>query len=195
MFRHLQARFIQPYLSNVTEEKMRIQKILGITIICLAISGLALAQPQGGPPGGAPGGGMPGGNGGAPQGGQSAASLDMTPVYEAMDTNKDGLVNKDEWLASGMTQDSYDKLFTQMLDKDKDGNLTKDDIMGAIPMFEVDTNGDGKASMEEFATANKKAAESMAAGGQGGAPGGGMPGGTGSGPQGGPPAGAPSEGP
>ena len=31
---------------------MRIQQILGITIICMAISSLALAQPQGGPPGG-----------------------------------------------------------------------------------------------------------------------------------------------
>lgn len=156
------------------EDKMRIRKILGITILCLAISALAMAQPPGG--GGAPGGGMPGGTGGAPQGDQAAASLDMTPVYEAMDVNRDGLVNKDEWLGSGMTQDSYDKLFLQMLDKDKDGNLTKEDVMGAIPRFEVDTNGDGKASIEEFVEANKQAAASMAGGDQaGGAPGGGMP--------------------
>lgn len=172
MFCHPRSLFYQPYHCNVMEKDMRIQNILGVTIMLLAISGLALAQPQGGSPGG------------APQGGQAAAAtLDMTPVYEAMDADKDGLVNKDEWLASGMTQDSYDKLFSQMLDKDKDGNLTKDDIMGAIPMFEVDTDGDGKASIGEFVEANKKAAASMAAGGQGGGPGG--P------PAGGPPAGAP----
>jgi hypothetical protein len=58
--------------------------------------------------------------------------------------------------------------------------------MGAIPRFEVDTDGDGKASIEEFATANKKAAESMGLTG-GGAPGGAPPGGA--------PGGAPGEAP
>jgi len=129
---------------------------------------MALAQPQGGSPIGSQGA-VPGG---APQEDQGASKLDMTPVYEAMDINKDGLVNKEEWLASGMTQDSYDRLFCLMLDKDKDGNLTKADILGAIPMFEVDTDKNGKASLEEFVEANKKAAENMAGSGQGGAPGG-----------------------
>ncbi|MBN1627571.1 MAG: hypothetical protein JW944_13690 [Deltaproteobacteria bacterium] len=152
---------------------MQIHKILGVTIICLAISGLSLAQTQGGHPGSV----QSAAPGGSPQGEQGAAKLDMTPVYAAMDTNKDGLVNKEEWLASGMTQDSYDKLFCLMLDKDKDGNLTKADIMGAIPMFDVDTNKDGKASIEEFVEANKKAAENMAGSGQGGAPGSGQAGG------------------
>ncbi len=147
---------------------MKIQRIIGMTIICLAISSLAMAQPQGAPAGGP---------GGPSQGNLTSAKVDMTPVYEAMDTNKDGKVDKAEWLASGMTQDSYDKLFTQMLDKDKDGYLTKADILAAIPMFEVDTNKDGKVSIEEFVEANKKAAEQMAAGGQGGAPGG-APGGS-----------------
>jgi hypothetical protein len=180
MFRRLQARCYQFYLYNIMEDEMRIRKIIGVIIICLAISIPAFAQPQGGPPGGSPGE--------APQGDQAAATLDMTPVYEAMDVNKDGLVNKDEWLGSGMTQDSYDKLFSLMLDTDKDGNLTKDDIMGAIPRFEVDTDGDGKASIEGFVEAIKQAAASMAGGGQGGPPGGGPP--EGAPPAGGPPAGA-----
>lgn len=156
------------------EENMRIRKIIGMTIICLAISSLLVAQP--------PGGGPPGGGA---QGEQDAATLDMTPVYEAMDTNKDGLVNKDEWLGSGMTQDSYDKLFSMMLDTDKDGNLTKDDILKAIPLFEVDTDNDGKASIEEFVAANKKASEGMAGGGSGGPPG--QPGAGMGAPPGGPP--------
>lgn len=59
--------------------------------------------------------------------------------------------------------------------------------MGAIPRFEVDTDGDGKASIEEFVEANKQAAANMAGGGGGeGGPGG---------PGGAPPAGAPSGGP
>lgn len=175
---------------------MRLQKIIGMAIICLAVSTLAIAQPQGAPEGmpegmqgGAPGG-APGGEGGAPGGGANSSDLDMTPVYEAMDANKDGKIGKEEWLASGMDQISYDNLFTQMLDNDKDGFLTKEDIMGAIPRFEVDFDGDGKASIEEFAKANADAAASMGLGGEGGAPGG-APGGGEGGPGGGAPGGAP----
>lgn len=159
---------------------MRLQKIIGMTIICLAVSTLAMAQPQGAPEG-APGGGAPGGD--APGGDAVNSGLDMTPVYVAMDADKNGKIDKEEWLASGMNQDSYEHLFNGMLDKDKDGYLTKEDIMGAIPMFEVDFDGDGKASMEEFAKANADAAASMGAGGApdgdtaGGAPGGAAPGG------------------
>ena len=102
-----------------------------------------------------------------------------------MDKNKDGKVAKEEWLASGMNQDSYDRLFTQMLDSNKDLILTKAEFTASKPIFEVDTNKDGKVSVEEFAEANKKAAANMSSGGQGGAPGG-APGGA----QGGPPGGA-----
>jgi hypothetical protein len=182
--------FINMFLSHIMEEKMRIRKIIGMSIFCLAIAGLAMAQPQGQS---APGGAAPGGAaGGAPQGEQAAATLDMTPVYEAMDINKDGKVNKEEWLGSGMDQDSYDNLFVNMLDKDKDGNLTKEDIMAAIPRFEVDSNKDGKASIEEFAKANKDAAASMKSGGQGAASGGAAGGAPGAAP-GGAPAGAPAQ--
>lgn len=163
---------------------MRIKKIIGITVICLAFACSALAQgaPQGQAPVGAPQGQAPGG-----QGGGANDKLDFGPVYDAMDKNKDGKVAKDEWLASGMNQDSYDRLFTQMLDSNKDLILTKAEFTASKPIFEVDTDKDGKVTLKEFADANKKAAENMGSGGQGGAPGGAAPGGA---PQGGAPGGA-----
>jgi hypothetical protein len=152
--------------------KMNIEKVICITVVSLALAGTAIAQ--GGPQQGlAPAGG-------APQAKSSGPKLDYGPVYDAMDKNKDGKVAKDEWLGSGMTQDSYDKLFTQMLDGNKDLILTKAEFTSSSPIFEVDANKDGKVSLEEFVEANKKAAANMNSGGlgaPGGAPGGSAPGG------------------
>lgn len=142
---------------------MRIQNLIGITIICLAFAVQAIAQ-------------------GAPQGQGGGQKFDYGPVYDAMDKDQDGKVAKEEWLASGMTQDSYDRLFLQMLDSDKDQILTKAEFTASSPLFEVDTNKDGKVSLEEYVEANKKAAESLGSGGQGEAPGG-PPGGAAPAPQ------------
>ena len=152
---------------------MRIQKVIGITIICLAFAGLALAQ--GGPPQGqAPGG--------APQGQESGAKVDMGPAFDSMDISKDGKVNKEEWEASGMPEGSYDTLF-QMLDGDKDGVISKNEL--GAPLFDVDTNKDGKCSLEEYVTANKSAAANMGSEGRGGPPGGDRGGSAGGNPPGG----------
>jgi len=85
--------------------------------------------------------------------------LDINPAFEEMDTNNDGQVSKDEWFTAGMSQMSYDGLFQMMLDKDKSGALSREEMTSAQPMFEVDTNGDGKASMKEFVDANNAAGE------------------------------------
>lgn len=155
---------------------MRIHKIIGITIIYLAIAGLAFAQ--GGAPGGAPGA----------QGGGS--NLDMSPAFKSMDKDNNGKVTKEEFLATGMTESMYNNLFVNMLDANKDGVVTEDEL--GAPLFDVDTDKDGKCSLEEYVKANKDAEARMAAGGQGGAPGGAPGGGQGETPGGAPGGAAPT---
>ena len=158
---------------------MDIKRVIGITVICMAFATQVLAQ-------GAPQGQAPGGQGGS-------SNLDMSPAFNSMDKDKDGKVTKEEFLATGMTQSMYDNLFVNMLDKNKDGVLTSDEL--GAPLFDVDTNKDGKCSLEEFVTANKDAEAQRAAGGgqgEGGAPGG-APGGQGGAPGGAPGGAAPAQ--
>lgn len=138
---------------------MSIQKIIGIIIICLALAGSVLAQGDSQ--------GQPAGS--AAEGQASDVKLDYGAVFDGMDINKDGKVTKEEWLASGMTQDSYDKPFTNQLDTNKDGSLTKQEFTSSTPRFEVDTNKDGKVTVQEYAEANKKAAAALSSGSQSGA--------------------------
>lgn len=142
---------------------MRIYKIIGITIIHLAIAGLALAQ------GAHPPQGQKDTKGGG-------STLDMSPAFNSMDKDKDGKITKEEFLATGMTQSMYDNLFATMLDGNKDGVLTENEL--GAPRFDVDTDKDGKCSLEEYVTANKNAEAQRATNSQdeaprpGGAPGG-----------------------
>ena len=78
----------------------------------------------------------------------------------AADTNHDGVLSKDEWIASGHKVEVFDAL-----DTDHDGNVTKaelraasaeiksaiDDIRDALA--DADTNKDGKWSKEEWTSA------------------------------------------
>jgi hypothetical protein len=147
------------------EEKMRIKKVISITVICLALPILALAQ-GGAPQGQAPAGAQGGAPGGAPGATGGNSTVDMSLAFTQMDKDKDGKVTKAEFLATGMTQSMYDNLFVNMLDKNKDGVMTKDEL--GVPMFDVDTNKDGKCSLEEFVVANKNAEAQRSAGGQSG---------------------------
>jgi hypothetical protein len=178
---------------------MRISTVtLAIALVAgVAAYGFAQSAPAGGPPsGGAPGAGAPGG---AAPGGQSASKtkLDFHQAFDAMDTNHDGKITKEEWLAAGMSQFSYDHLFA-MLDSKKLGYLTYE-TFAQEPMFEIDFNKDGKITLDEYRKANNEAGEKIQKSGGGGASGGpggpgglGGPGGASGGPGG--PGGAPPSG-
>jgi hypothetical protein len=135
---------------------MRIYKIIGATIICLTFACTVLVQ--GGAQGQAPAGGPA-------QDHKSTAKFDYGPVFEALDKNHDGKVTKEEWLASGLSQFTYDNLFVKTLDTNKDGVVTKDEFTASSPQFEVDTNKDGKVSVEEYIAANNGREAIMKAGG------------------------------
>jgi hypothetical protein len=83
---------------------------------------------------------------GAPPGGPAASGPkpDMSVAFNEIDTNKDGVIDKTEWFAAGLSQISYDGLFKNMLDSNKDGKITLAEFTASTPMFEIDLNKDGK---------------------------------------------------
>lgn len=113
------------------------------------------AQPAGVPP-----------SGSQPQGVQSQVDskpLDFNPTFDAMDANRDRRITREEWLAAGMSQKTYDMLFTKMLDKDKDGCVSPGEFLGRKPQFEIDLDHDGSVSLKEYVTVqNQKGEEAVA---------------------------------
>ena len=66
--------------------------------------------------------------GGQGKGGQGAAPMmGCQQRFDAMDTNKDGKVSKDEFLAAPHQRDNPEQMFTAM-DVQKRGYLTKDEF-------------------------------------------------------------------
>jgi len=135
---------------------MRKSTLFIIALFCLAIALPALAQ--------APAGGAP--QGAAPGVSATKINLDKSELYKAIDKNKDGCMSYEEWHAVGMPDSSYKMLA-------KDGCVTAK-IMedNGDPSTDLDGNGDGKITLEEFLAFDKKGA---GGGGQSGAPAGGVP--------------------
>jgi hypothetical protein len=130
-----------------------------ITLASLFVSGAVLAQ--GAPPAG----------GGAPP---TNANLDQTPIFTAVDANKDGKATQEEWTKAGAPDMVY-----SMVDSKKTGSITLAELQALSPPADADADKDGKVTLEEL----KKFISSMGNAAPGGAA-----------PAGGPPAGAPPAG-
>jgi len=101
-----------------------------------------------------------------------ASGLRTMEMMHMIDTNKDGMVSKDEWVA-------YQERVFKALDKDADGSLDAEEFYGhpkpvsfatagyahgleTQQMFgKIDTNGDGKVSQEEYIAFQTKVFEMM----------------------------------
>lgn len=131
---------------------MRKSTLFIIALFCLAFAAPVLAQ-------NAPAAG-------APQGGTTTKiNLDKSELYKAIDKNEDGCMSYEEWHGVGMPDSSWNML-------NKDGCVTPK-IMedNGDPSTDLDGNGDGKITLEEFLAFDKKMSAQMG-GGQGGAQGG-----------------------
>lgn len=101
-----------------------------------------------------------------------ASGLRTMEMMHMIDSNKDGMVSKDEWVA-------YQERVFKALDKNGDGSLATEEFYGhPMPisfatagyshgletkqMFgKLDTNGDGKVSQEEYIAFQVKVFEMM----------------------------------
>ncbi len=130
-------------------------RIFILSSLLVSASAMAQQPPAGGPP---------------PGGGSSGSKGDFSLAFKEIDTNKDGFISKEEWFAAGASQGSYDGLFVNMLDGNKDGKVTFVEFTATTPMFDVDLDKDGKVSAAEFIKVNNQKGEERKQGGGGPAP-------------------------
>jgi hypothetical protein len=147
------SAFAQYHPKN-SGDSMSKQLLIPASALSIAlVTGAALAQ------------GTPPAGGGAPP---SNANLDQTPIFTAVDANKDGKATKEEWTKAGAPDMVFD-----MVDSKKTGSITLAELQAMSPPAEADADKDGKVTLEEL----KKFIASMGNGAPGSAP-----------PAGGPPA-------
>jgi hypothetical protein len=97
-------------------------KALISAVALLALPALALAQPPGG------------GAGGPPRGPQTPEQIEAQ--FKQMDTNKDGVVTKDEWLAAGRREQGFARF-----DQKGDGKITLDEMKAVAAQFAAGGGG------------------------------------------------------
>lgn len=93
---------------------------------------------------------------------------DSTPLFQSVDTDKDGKISLAEWKAVDLPE-----MVFNALDQSHDGFITKDEFDGSQAPDGLDKNHDGKLTLEAF----KEHVKAMSAGGGGGQGGPGGPGG------------------
>jgi hypothetical protein len=91
---------------------------------------------------------------------------DASPIVDAIDTNKDGKMTHKEWQAAGAPEASWN-MFMKKDKIKKQGYITREDFLSETPPNGIDTNCDGKITIEEFRATKKW---KMDPGGPGGAP-------------------------
>jgi len=110
--------------------------------------------------------------GGPAMGGDASGNPDFSPVTQAVDTNGDGKMSREEWFGKGLPESSFN-----MFENGRDYVTQEDYEKNAAPSG-IDINGDGKLTVEEFIEFDKSGGGGAPPGGdapEGGAPAGGAP--------------------
>jgi hypothetical protein len=104
---------------------------------------------------------------------------DASPIVDAIDTNKDGKMTEEEWKKAEAPEPSWN-MFMSKENIKKQGYITRQQFLDETPPNGIDTNCDGKITLEEFLATKKMnmggggpgagAPGSAPAGGPGGAP-------------------------
>jgi hypothetical protein len=145
---------------------MRFTKIVFAAIIVIALALPAMAQNN--PP-----------QGGGAQGSQEAVktkTLKADTFMKQVDKNGDGKITKEEWLAAGisergfMVMDSVGTNGAGGFTPKKLGYVTKEIIESFTFKADVDSNNDGKLTLEKLLAFEKAPAGQAPSGGQGGQP-------------------------
>jgi hypothetical protein len=91
--------------------------------------------------------------------------LDVTPFWNVVDTNHDGIITKEEWLAAGLPEAD----FAHFDQDDKDGRGIKKADFAKMPHYRtgMDTNHDGTMTIEKFKAFLAKHRAQVNAGGAG----------------------------
>jgi len=138
---------------------MNFSKVLLTITLSTILSTAAYAQQQ------AP---AQGGNAQQQGGGtsDSGVKLDVTPFFTTVDTNKDNKITSAEWKAAGLDENIFEKF-----DTDKKGSFTKEAMANKTHPPTIDSNKDGKLSLDEL----KEHIKSQSQGSGGAAPSGAAP--------------------
>jgi hypothetical protein len=127
---------------------MSISKIFLTGCAVVLMSSVAFAQAPQSPPAGAP-------QGGAPQGGAAGGaampqtkSFNVDAFVAGVDTNKDGLMSKEEFKAAGLTDRMF--LTPPFCDPDHNEKISKKEMAECKLPEAVDMNKDGKLTKEEM---------------------------------------------
>ncbi|MFT4089450.1 MAG: hypothetical protein QM645_01870 [Asticcacaulis sp.] len=76
--------------------------------------------------------------------------LDISPLVQEVDVNKDGCMSAEEWFGKSLPRSAYDML------KDERGCVTHKAMTTTPAPGDIDMNGDGKLTVSEMVAYDKK---------------------------------------
>ncbi|MFO1400990.1 MAG: hypothetical protein U1F30_07230 [Steroidobacteraceae bacterium] len=100
--------------------------------------------------------------------------FDAAPIVDAIDKDKDGRMTHAEWAAAEAPEPSWNFFMAKETIKAQ-GYITRADFLAESPPNGIDTNCDGRITIEEFLATKKWQMGGPPPGGPGGPPGAGGP--------------------